>query len=926
MDVAQFLAAITSSPQYADQIVYRREESARAARYADPAVPLPPPLEAMLLGQGIARLYVHQAEAIDAARAGEDLLVVTGTASGKSLCYMLPLLECLLAGTGETALLLFPTKALCQDQFQRFREAMVAVGLADTLAGVIDSDTPAPLRRRLRDRAAVIFTNPDMLHAGMMPQHARWAAFLSRLRFIVLDELHAYHGVFGSNMGNVLRRLQRLCRHYGAGPRFLGSSATVGNPARLASGLLGRECRIIANDGSPSGKRTFLFWNPPRLRETAWRSRRSANVEAHELMAQLLLQGARAITFSKAKMTAEMIYRYVYDALQGLHPQLAMQITPYRGGYLPSERRDIERRLFSGELRGVSTTPALELGIDVGGLDASILVGYPGTLAAFFQQSGRAGRRTDEALSILVGLDTPANQYVMSHPEYLFDRQMEEAVVEPDNPFVITGHLRCAAHELALREPEPALFGPHASMVLRLLEENRKLRCLDGCWYHAAAETPQHEVSLRGVSDPDVVIEETPGGAVIGSMPLLDAMPILHPDAIYIHQGETYRVLSLDCERRIARVAREDVDYYTQPLGGTGVHHIDRCFREKPFGAGRACWGEVTADFVTWGYERVRFYQLDAISQHRVQLPTWLLETMGCWIVPPESLMEEVQVAGYNAHSGLRGVGYATRMILPLFITGETRDFSHSIGCVNASWNAIFLYERYPFGLGFTEQVYRRLHEIVPAVLAMIEACPCEDGCPCCVGKPLRGELVWNPERGEASIPSKAAALLILRGLLGDGAGLEAPDDDRLQESECADRERLERMLRRRLERLREPEVRHTIEPVVAVASHPPLETAAALDEADAARRVERRRQFDRDLRGRLAKKIADGKLPPDAAAAPLPPGMHAGHGAVPPTAFPGRPVGDTAAKPGVEEERPLPQGDSLAARARRLKKARDQR
>lgn len=920
MHFSDFLAEIQASPNYADQLVYLREEEAQAARFADPRAPLPLPVAALLRDRGIARLYTHQAAAIDAARAGHDFVVATGTASGKSLCYVAPLLEMLLEDPSTTALLLFPTRALCQDQYLRFGEALTAAGLKGVLAGVYDSDTPGPLRRRLRDGGGVIFTNPDMLHAGILPQHARWASFLSRLRLVVLDELHVYNGIFGSNMTNLLRRLLRLCRHYGAQPQFAGCSATIGNPSALALRLTGRDAVLIDDDGSPRGKRTWVFWNPPRLRETTWRSRRSANVEAHELMAQLLLHGARAITFSKAKMTAEMIYRYVYDALQGLAPQLAMQITPYRGGYLPGERREIERRLFSGELIGVSTTPALELGIDVGGLDASILVGYPGTIASYTQQAGRAGRSVEESLAILVGLDTPVNQYVMSHPDYLFDRPVEEAIIEPDNPFIVTGHLRCAAQELALTNAEAPLFGPHAGLVLRLLEENRKLRRIGDRWYHAAPETPQHEVSLRGDADPDVIIEDAASGATIGSMPLLDAMPILHPEAIYLHQGDSYRVLSLDCERRLARVAREEVDYYTQPIGGTDVHHIDHCLREKPFGTGEAFWGEVTAIFRTVGYERVRFYELDAISRHPLQLPPYLLDTMSCWTVPPESLMEEVRLAGLDAFSGLRGVGFATRMLLPLFLTCDTRDFSHSIGCVNAPWNAIFLYERYPNGLGFTETVFNRLHEILPAVLAAIEACPCDEGCPCCVGKPLRGTTVWNPERGESAIPSKAAALLILRGLIGDGSRLQAPDRAVLTETDEANRLRLERLLRRRLERQRDPTAPHEIDPVVPTAI-PDAEAAEGLETADVAQRGVRRRSLDRDLRKRLAKKIETGKLPADAPLPPPPPGMAGGGGAVTPVDFPGRPVTLPEEKPHVAQQAPLPAGDSLAARARKLKK-----
>ena len=482
MDVEHFLDDVRMSPGYAGQMVYVREVPAREARFTDTVQPFPPAVQAMLAKRGIDRLYTHQAQAIDLARDGRSTLIVTGTASGKTLCYVVPIIEMLLADPANRALLLFPTKALSQDQFKGFAGALAAAGISRALAGVYDGDTPATTRRKLRDHGSVVFTNPDMVHAALMPQHARWAEFLAHLRLVVLDELHVYSGIFGSNMTNLLRRFLRLCGHYGSDPQIIACSATIGNPRQLAEGLTGKPIELIDDDGSPRGRRTYVFWNPPRIRATDWRSRRSANVEAHELMAMLVQRGVPTITFSKAKMTAEMIHRYVCETLQKTMPQLVKKLSPYRGGYLPEERREIERRLFSGELLGVSTTPALELGIDVGGLDASILVGYPGTLASFFQQSGRAGRQDRDALVLLVGLDTSVNQYVMSHPEYVFGRPIEQAVIDPDNPFVITGHLRCATHELALDDAETGRFGPHAAMVLKVLQDNLKVKHIDGRW------------------------------------------------------------------------------------------------------------------------------------------------------------------------------------------------------------------------------------------------------------------------------------------------------------------------------------------------------------------------------------------------------------------------------------------------------------
>ncbi len=888
MDVAAFVEELLHAPTYADQLVHLRAEPARAARYADPAVPLPDVAVRFLAARGIPHLYCHQADAWDAVQGGAHVVVATGTASGKSLCYTLPLLDLLARDPTATALLLFPTKALCQDQARRLQAALHDAGL-EILTGVIDGDTPAATRRSLRDHARVILTNPDMLHAGMLPRHARWATFLSRLHLLVLDELHVYAGIFGSNVGNLFRRVARLCAHYGSAPQYIACSATIGNPRGLAEALTGQPFTCLDTDGSPRGVRSYLFWNPPVLRHRVSRSRRSANVEAQELMAALVQRGVRTITFSKAKMTAELIHRYVSDALRHTAPGLISRLAPYRGGFLPEERREIERRLFAGDLLGVSTTRALELGIDVGGLDASILVGYPGTLAAFFQQGGRAGRGVDDALVVLVGLDTPANQYVMRHPEYLFARPIEQAVVDMDNPYVLTGQLRCAAQELPLADGEVPAFGAAAPLVLRLLEENLKVRHLGDRWYHATTEIPQHAVSLRSYNDANVVIEDADTGRILGELNKFDAPPILHPEAIYLHNGDTYRVLSLDLERNIARVVRVETDYYTQPIGGTDINHIDHPLREKPFGTGRAYWGEVTARFQTHGYEKLRFYELDALSRHGVELPPFWLETMGLWVVPSEPLLGAVRAANLDPHNGLRGIGYAMRMLLPLFMTCDTRDFSHSVGAVNAPWQALFIYERYPLGLGFTQLAYERLHEILPAVRRTIVQCPCADGCPCCVGKPLRGELVWNPERGEAAIPSKAAALLILDGLLaGD---LDCPDLATGTDSAAANELRLEQALRRRLEREREPQLPHPIAPRVET-RYPDPEPAAELPKPDVTRRLEHRRDFGKALRAKLAGQPAPTE-PEAPAVPPAPPVLPA----------------------------PRPMGDDLAARARRMKR-----
>jgi len=655
-------------------------------------------------------------------------------------------------------------------------------------------------------------------------------------------------------------------------------------------------------------------------------------VEAHELMAELLVAGVPTIAFSKAKVTAELIYRYVAETLGKNAPHLARKVTPYRGGYLPEERREIERRLFSGELMGVSTTRALELGIDVGGLDASIVVGYPGTLAGFFQQSGRAGRRDRESLAVLVGIDTAVNQYVMKHPEYIFGKPIERIVLDPDNPYVVSGQLRCAAYELPISEDEVDSFGRYARLALDVLTDQRKLNKVGNKWYHASDDVPEHEVSLRDYCDANVAITDVDTGRVIGELNKYDAQPIIHPNAIYMHQGETYLVLELDLDRNLCLVKRVDTDYYTQPIGGTDVHHIDQPLREIDLDSARVYFGEVTAYFSTHLYERIHFYTLDAISRHEVNLPTYQLETMAFWITPSEQIVREMVEDGLDVHKALMGIGYATRMILPLFVQCETLDFSHSsCTAVNAPWHTMFVYERYPHGLGFTEKAFEILGDILPAVYDTILKCGCRNGCPCCVGKPLRGYTTWNIERGEANVPSKRSALRLLKQIIGDGTKLRQACVQEVGQ-DSADRLMLiERGIRRRLERMGDPEVFHPIDPDPRV-GFPDVEKPAASTDADIARRAFKRMRLakarepaiDRsaDDSSRPARDF-DAKTDPELAHEAVKPGgrkqskalrnlMRKQSSAI---AEPDRPE-----KP-ANADGEITLGDSIAARARRLTK-----
>jgi DEAD/DEAH box helicase domain-containing protein len=863
-DAREYLDGIRSHPAYRGQIVHSHTLEPRDAVCADTAQPLSEAARAYMQSIGIERLYSHQAEAVDTIRNGKDVLIATGTASGKSLCYQLPLLEMLESDPDGRAILLYPTKALAQNQFRALNSASLNSQLSTlNLMGVFDGDTPSEVRRKLRDEGRIVLTNPDMVHASLMPQHPRWAEFIANLKYVVIDELHTYSGLFGSNAANLFRRLQRICRHYGSDPVYIFCTATIGNPVEVAEKLTGRTPVLIDNDGSPRGRKTYVFWNPPKqLVRRKFKTRRSANVEAHELMTDLVRAGVPTITFSKAKVTAELIHRYVTESLQKLAPHLADKVTPYRGGYLPEERREIERRLFSGELLGVSTTRALELGIDVGGLDAAIVVGYPGTLAGFFQQTGRAGRRERDSIAFLVAVDTAVNQYVMNNPAYVFGRPVERVVLDPDNAYVLAGQLRCAAFEMPIDESEVDSFGPHARLVLDVLVEQGKLAKIRAKWYHASDDIPHNDHGLRWCDRFNITIIDVDTNLVIGELSKYDAQPIIHPEAIYMHQGETYLVLDLDMDRNQCLVKKVETEYYTQPSGGEDVHHIDHPLREKKFGDSTAYFGEVSVYFNIGIYEKINFYSLETLSWHELKLPHYQLETMAFWITPSEELARDVMGEGLDVHRGLMGIGYATRMILPLFISCETLDFSHSsCTAVNAPWHTMFVYERYPLGLGFTEKAYEILDEVLLAVRDRIRQCDCIDGCPCCVGKPLRGYTTWNIELGEANIPSKKAALRILDGIIGDGSGLKAHDDDSLGQDEAERKLVLERGIRRRLERLADPEhIFHPVDPTPETGVPEPIKPGPRQN-SDVARRAMKRMSLAKQSNPKVTEPAAEEDL-----------------------------------------------------------------
>jgi DEAD/DEAH box helicase domain-containing protein len=755
MDVRAFLDELKRKPAYDGQLVHERFIPPRTGRFAELHPPLHPVLGEALAAQGITRLYRHQVEAIDAVRRGEHTVIVTATASGKTLCYNLPVLETLLGERKSRALYLFPTKALAQDQ----ADALGEFGVADLTFGTYDGDTPQEQRRRLRERASILLTNPDMLHIGILPQHYKWATLFRNLRYVVIDDVHIYRGVFGSNVANVIRRLRRVCRLHGANPVFICTSATIANPKEFAGGLLGLPVRVVDDDASPSGPKWFALWNPPIIDEARAR-RRSAYSEATGLFTELIRRGVRTITFTQARKITELVYRYARLDLEANHPDLAARISPYRAGYLPEERRAIEQRLFHGDLIGVVSTSALELGIDVGSLDAAVLVGFPGTIASTWQRAGRAGRGTDEALVVLIALEDALDQYLMRNPDYLFERPVEHAVIDPENPYILAGHIKCAAAEAPLIEQDTEVFGPRWPDVAKILQENGDLVTRLGRWYWGKRTYPANEVEIRSASGNSFRIIDGVRERLVGTVDAARAFEQVHPGAIYLHQGEPYLVHRLDLEERVATVGPSDADYYTQPRTTTDLEILNT-IKHRSWGPTTAYFGEVEVTTQVIAFARKRLFSEEVLSEEPLDLPEERLQTTALWFPIPPSLDEEVRRRGLDLAGGIHAAEHAAIGILPLFAMCDRWD----LGGVSypmypdLGQAAIFIYEGHPGGVGITEKGYGLLDELMAATVAAIEACPCEAGCPSCI---------QSPKCGNMNEPlDKAAATLILRGVLG---------------------------------------------------------------------------------------------------------------------------------------------------------------
>jgi DEAD/DEAH box helicase domain-containing protein len=751
MDAASFLDRLQGLPFYRGQIVFCRRFPPRRGGSAGLESLSPWGREACA-ALGISRLHAHQLGELEAVRSGQDVVLNSGSAAGKSLSFLIAAVEAALGEPPGATLIVCPLKPVERAQREKFE--LIAARLAGLRSAVTvyDGDLSSHGRRAARERL-ILITNPDMLHQGILPNHSRWAGFFSRLRLVVVEELHAYSGLFGANVANLFRRLWRVCRHYGATPQLIGTSSTLSNPGEHAGRLCGRQVRVLDRDDAPRGAVTHVFWKP---------AAEVPSVEAGMLLGELVAAGCGAIAFSRARVACELAAQYARQHLEEAGGPADAVLT-YRGGYLPEEHRAAEARMHGGRPIGISATNLLELGLDLPALDAALICGWPGSVASYFQQAARAGRAGQESLVFYVGLHDPVNGFLQANPQYVFERPFEPGVVERGNPHVLAGHLRCAVQELPVSAQEAADFGPNAQEVLATLQDRRKVLQKDGTWYSATSERAAREMPLRGYFDRNVVIEEQGTGKVVAEVDWLGAHSVVHPRAIYVHEGRQYLVRDFDRSKRRAYVEPVSVDYYTNPLGHSFVHSVDACLRQRPLPGGTAFFGEVTAGAVTEGFEERRCRTNELVRSVPIELPPVKYQTMGLWICLSQEREAEFAVLGLSPE--LYGLGNALRIVLPLFMTCDVLDLRPWPGQTNFSWPALYFYERYPRGLGFTERAFDVLDDILAAAARNLSGCQCANGCPRCVGDPVRPFLVNNPELEADLIPPRADVELVIATL-----------------------------------------------------------------------------------------------------------------------------------------------------------------
>ncbi|MDQ1277094.1 MAG: box helicase protein [Thermodesulfobacteriota bacterium] len=782
LTLRELLARLEQDKRFLANVRALKKIPPREGRFSPFPAWLHPRLREVLAGQGIGQLYSHQGQAVELVRAGRDVVLMTPTASGKTLCCNLPVLQRILEEPETRALYLFPTKALAQDQMHEVH-GLIGKLQADIKTYTYDGDTPDDARQAIRRQGHVVVTNPDMLHAGILPHHTKWQKLLANLKFVVIDELHVYRGIFGSHLTNVLRRLVRICRFYGQDPVFVCCSATVANPREHAEALLERPMTLIDDSGAPTAAKTFILYNPPIVNRELG-IRQSALTPARRIAAELIENDIQTIVFATSRLNVEVLTKYLKDQFNRGKPVDPRSVTGYRGGYLPMLRREIEEGLRKRTIMGVVTTNALELGIDIGDLEACILCGYPGSIASTWQQAGRAGRRMGHSLALLIARSSPMDQFIVEHPDYFFSRSPEHCRINPDNLLILLHHLKSAAFELPFEQGER--FGKeNLEELLGYLEEKGVLHRVEGRWHWMAESYPADEVSLRSINPENVVVVDTSDAGrhrVIAEVDWDSAFTTVHDDAIYMVESEQYHVDKLDLERKTAYVHRVAVGYYTDAMTYTHVRVIDS-FDSKRFHQVIVEHGEVQVVRKVVGFKKIRFYTAENLGYGDVSLPEKDMHTTSYWLTIPKDLLMALPYNQAEIIDGLGGLAYSLHHLAAMRLMADLHDLDRAIGDKSGEWfvkkgkepraitsdaagensridafdPTIFLFDAYPGGIGFSALLYEQHLDLLQGVRQLLRSCPCSHGCPSCVGPTL-----------DVGPTAKEVALSIL-AQIGDG-------------------------------------------------------------------------------------------------------------------------------------------------------------
>ena len=762
--VRENLDKLLASPEFAPNIVINRLIPAQEGIYA----PFPQGIDERIVNalnkKGINRLYIHQADVWNHTQNGKNVVVVTPTASGKTLCYNLPCLQALLADESARCLYLFPTKALSQDQQSELNEITGAGNNLNLKVATYDGDTPDSLRISARETGRIIISNPDMMHAGILPNHPKWFKFFSNLKYIVIDEAHTYRGVMGSHAANVFRRLRRIAAFYGAKPQFILCSATIANPAQLAEALIGGDVELVDKNGAPRGEKRIVLYNPPE-EDKVQQKRVSIETESRRWMLSLLNIGIKTILFAHSRIRAEVVASYVNDDIKNIFTDNSgIRVEAYRGGFLPNERREIEKGLREGRIHGVVSTNALELGIDIGGLDASVVAGFPGSFNSFWQQSGRAGRRAAASVSVFIANMSPVDQYIMSDPDWFFRKSNEEAFIDPDNPYILTDHVKCACFELPFTDeelsqaPDPRLtaspipiYGENAKDALLYLEEAGIVRHTGEKWHWADRSYPAEGISLRSAGADNVVIIDVTDGRniVIGEMDRPSAKEMLFINAVYIHRGIQYMSEVLDIENRKCLVREHKVDYYTDGVKKTDIKVLTEDERFS-YNGGEGVLSDVLVRTQVTKFKKIKFITEENIGYGDINLPEEEIQTRCLALIfPPEASGGKTlkKMGEQNILKALYGLGTLIRYIAPLFLLCDSRDLgiSERVKDPHFNFSALYIYDKYPGGTGLAENLAQRMQSLLGATQDALRRCPCKNGCPSCVGagnKSAAGEFL----------------------------------------------------------------------------------------------------------------------------------------------------------------------------------------